>query len=68
MRLRNPRTTQELRWSFAIYDESPVLIKIRASRKKKLLPDAWDDIPVSGKPLRNWKKYRFKQWKVKYGH
>lgn len=60
--LRHPKTTQELRENTAPENKK----FIRGKRRKRNLPNAWDDIPINGigKKL-GWKKLRKKQYKEK---
>ena len=56
--MRQPKTTQERRWSYAHGKF------VRAKRKSKNLPQAWDDKWVSTMRNRCWKNYRKRQYKT----
>jgi len=55
---KQPRTTQEIRWSIAHKEF------VRAKRRKCNLPNSWDDKPRGDVGERkSWKNYRKSQWK-----
>ena len=54
---RSPRTTAERR---ANCDGDIVAVDCR----RRILPDAWDDIPKRGNKGRCWKRHRRNQFKV----
>lgn len=60
--LRLPRSTQERRQSQETWEG---LVKIRAKRNARNLPDAWDDVPRDDFDDRCWKRHRRHQYKVK---
>lgn len=61
---RHPKTTQERRWAHAWEDEE-YPIKPRGRRSAHNLPESWDDYWRKDMCIRNWKRYRKHQWKVK---
>lgn len=50
---------------FLLYDEemNEYGIRPRSSRRYGSLPNSWDDYDRSDYGIKNWKKYRSKQWK-----
>ena len=56
---RGIKTTQELRWNYAHKDFT------RGKRRKKMLPNTWDDLPRNDYRDRSWKSCtkRRKQYK-----
>lgn len=60
---RRPRTMSELRQvSLVLKEEGEV--PPRPSRSVNHLPNAWDDLPISSRHDKNWKRHRKTQWKA----
>lgn len=61
---RAVRTTNEKTQYYACTDnEIMVTVRIRSKRHAKVLPGLYDDLMRY--PMRNWKRYRKTQWKIK---
>jgi hypothetical protein len=58
---RHPRTQNERRLAFAITDQGEV--PPRARRNHRNLVNAYDDLRINAREIRNWKRYRRTQWK-----
>lgn len=58
---KHPKTQNERKQYFVIFDQDNLIVKVRHKRKWKYIPSEWDDIfPCT---QRNWKKHRKTQWK-----
>ncbi len=56
---RNPRTTQEIRFSYS----HKQFVKIRGKRSKNSLPKAYSDLTISDNRIKSWKRTKKrKQW------
>lgn len=63
---RRPKTTQERKLYIGLcadQKELDVVVKLRAARSSKNLPDAWNDEPRSSYRTRSWKIYRGQQYR-----
>jgi hypothetical protein len=62
--IRHQRTFAEIREeSWLSYDEDLKFYNIKSRPKRTSLPDPWDDYVRSDQYIRNWKRFRKKQWR-----
>lgn len=61
---RRPKTTQERKLYVGLcadQKELDVVVKLRAARSVRNLPNAWDDEVRSSHNIKSWKAYRTQQ-------
>lgn len=60
--IRNPRTFAEMKANCILDPDAEALgIKVRAKRRPRNLPEAWDDVYRTGE--KSWKAHRHTQYK-----
>lgn len=60
---RRPQTMMERRQAGLVLKEEGE-VPPRPSRRDNYLPNAWDDLPISSRYVKSWKRHRKTQWKA----